>query len=105
MNHQHLGLCSAWRRSGHAHHVEELLEQALGGLALAPQDLVEVGIADALLEHLLQAPRHMGPFTEPHHVLLSPQPTSQRENPETQPFLGCPPTLVHRQPWLRVSCS
>lgn len=89
MNHQ--GLCLAWRRSGHAHHVEELLEQTLGGLALALQDLVEVGVADALLEDLLQAPGHMGPCAEPHHVLLSPQPTSQHENPQTQPFLGCCP--------------
>lgn len=58
-----------------AHHVEELLKQVLGGLALAPQHLVEVGIADALLEHLLQAHRHVGLLAEPHHMLLSPQPT------------------------------
>lgn len=45
---------------GSTHHVEELLEQALGGLALAPQHLVEVGIADAFLKHLLQAPGHVG---------------------------------------------
>lgn len=49
-------------RSGNgAHHVEELLEQTLGGLALAPQHLEEVSIADALLEHLLEAQRQWNP--------------------------------------------
>lgn len=49
------------RKSGNAHHVEELLEQTLGGLALAPQHLVEVGVADALLEHLLEAQGQWNP--------------------------------------------
>lgn len=88
MNHQHLGLCWARRRNGHAHHVEELLEQALGGLALAPQDLIEVGIADALLEHLLQTPRHVGPCTDAHHVLLSPH---SMKTPKPSHFWGVPP--------------
>lgn len=50
------------RRSGNgAHHVEELLEQTLGGLALAPQHLEEVGVANALLEHLLEVQGQRNP--------------------------------------------
>lgn len=74
-----VGFQHSKRSHGSTHHVEELLEQALGGLALAPQHLVEVGIADAFLEHLLQTPGHVGLCSGPRDELLCPQNTSQLE--------------------------
>ena len=54
-----LALTQSWLPTGTLtpspcpHHVEQLLQQPMGRGTMAPQDLVQVRIADALLKHLL----------------------------------------------------
>lgn len=82
-----------WVSQGSVYHVEELLKQALCGLALAPQHLVEMGIANALLKHLLQACTYMRSYKSPRTSCITPRHFFGVKNPNPICAWGHPPPI------------
>lgn len=70
-----------WISQRSVYHVEELLQQALRGLALTPQHLVEMGIANALLKHLLQACTYVRSYSSPRMSCITPRHPLGVKNP------------------------